>query len=194
MSRPADEPDEPEELAIPPGHVPLTPGVRPALKRPEPLSLWWKLGGLAVVLAATAGTIVYLSQPADPRGSPRGTAEVVAQSISGSDVHAFRSYLCHADELTPDTIRENVTNTALQAGKLTVLEVSDETLHATNSLASATLTSSRRPDVDIVLLLRKQEDSWCLASLSYCPLANDTTSDWLTPDLSGCRTRPGRGR
>jgi hypothetical protein len=196
VSRPADEPDESEEPAIPPGHVPLTPAKR-ELKRPEPISMWWKLGGLAVVLAAIVGLVVYLSQPPDPRTSARGTAELVAESISRTDLHTFKSYQCDADEFDALLARHQVTDTAPQAGKMTVLEVSDETrdVHDIYSLASATLTSSRRPDIDTVLLLKKEQDSWCLVSISYCALDDDTTSRWLSPDLSAeCLTRPGRGR
>jgi hypothetical protein len=195
VSRPADEPDESEEPAIPPGHVPLTPAKR-ELKRPEPMSKWWKLGGLAVVLATAVGVIVYLTQPPDPRGSARGTAELVAESISKTDLHAFDSYLCHDDELNAMMVRRQVADTAPDAGRMTVLEVSDETRDAddTYSIASATLTSSRRPDIDTVLLLTNEESSWCLVSVSYCALDDDPTSSWLSPDLSGCRNRPGRGR
>jgi hypothetical protein len=195
MSRPAHEPDESEEPAIPPGHVPLTPAKR-ELKRPEPISKWWKLGGLAVVLATIVGAIVYLSQPPDPRSSARGTAELVAESISKTDLHTFESYLCHAGELDALMAQRQVADTSRHAGKMTVLEVSDETrdVHDTYSVASATLTSSRRPDIDTVLLLTNEESSWCLVSISYCALADDATSSWLSPELSGCLNRPGRGR
>jgi hypothetical protein len=193
VSRPADEPgDEPDELAIPPGHVPITPGVKRELKRPEPISVWWKLGGLVVVLAATVVTIVLVSQPPDPRSSAQGMAELAAGAISGTDLDAFESYLCYADNLDLSEVREHVAMVARHAGRMTVLDVSD----GYDGIASATLTSSRRPDIDTVLVMYNEEGLWCLAEMSTCPLADDSAANWPIPsmDLSGCRNRPGRGR
>jgi hypothetical protein len=197
VSRPADEPDEPEERAIPPGHVPLTPSVKRELKRPEPISVWWKLGGLVVVLsAATVGTIVYLSQPPDPRSSARGTAELVAESLSSADLHAFESYLCYSEDTDRPNILLYAEFTAQRAGKMTVLDVSEEYRGGaqSHSVASATLTSSRHLDTDTVLLMDNSEDSWCLVSMYDCSIVDDSTSSQLAPGPSGCRNRPGRSR
>jgi hypothetical protein len=193
VSRPADEPDdEPDELAIPPGHVPITPRVKRELKRPEPISVWWKLGGLVVVLAAIVVTIVLVSQPPDPRSSARGMAELAAESFSRADLDAFVSYLCYADELDLSEVRVQVAMIARHAGRMTVLDVSDDY----DGVASATLTSSRRPDIDTVLLMHNEEGPWCLVEMSTCPLADDSAANWPIPitDFSGCRNRPGRGR
>ena len=173
----ADEADDAAAPDLPPGHVPLRPRPRPKQAQRKTLPLWSKIVGYVLLLALTVGVIWYLGRPDDPRSSAQGTAELVATALSGSDTGAFKSYLCHPDDLTvPDEWG--------QLGELKVLEVSPEN----EGVATATLTVSHQPPTDLVLLLRDQDDSWCVVAPSLCPL--DGSPGSAPVDL--CGDRPGR--
>jgi hypothetical protein len=148
------EPTEPTEPDLPPGHVPMRPPARPARERRKPISLWWKVGAYVVLLAATVGTVIYLGQPDDPRSSAKGTAELVAKSLTDGDIDAFRSYLCHPDLLgSPD----NWTNAGTTT--VSVTEEGDED-------ATASVWSSGFNSLDLTMVLRDRDGSWCVAAIA----------------------------
>jgi len=174
-----DEPEEPEESGLPPGHMQMLPRTRQQRPAPrKPLPLWLKAGGFVLLLVATVGVVWLLGRPDDPRESARGTTELVAKALSDGDTSAFQSYTCRSDEVQVDDWT--------QLGTATVLDVSGES----EGTASATLMLSRPPDTDMVLLLHEEDDSWCVVAPGLCPLADDPL---LTPgDLNPCAGRPGR--
>jgi hypothetical protein len=177
-SRPADEP---EETGLPPGYVPLSPP--PGQKPPrKPISVWWKAAAFVVLLAAAVVTIVVVSRP-DPRDSARGTAELVAKSVTDADLAGFRSYLCNPNE-------PEVPDFVISLGTTTVLAVSAES----NGVATATLVPGGHPEADIAVLLNNQDGTWCMAAVSACRTTDDTpvTSNPASTDRAGCRFRPGR--
>jgi hypothetical protein len=177
-SRPVGAPgDEPAEPDLPPGYVRMS---RPK-RRPEPISWWWKSAGLVVVLAAAVITIMYIVKGPDPRESARGTANLVAESLTDADMSAFRSYVCDSDKL-------EVPDSWMQMGTTSVLDASYE--H--DGVATATLTTSKRPDVDLAVLLHSKDEQWCVVVVTICPRYLDAPSASAIPDVKGCRTRPGR--
>jgi len=131
---------------------------RPARQKPaprRPISLWWKVGGYVVLLAATVGTIVYLGQPEDPRSSAQGTAELVATALNEGDVSAFQSYVCNTSALES-------ASASIDLRTRSVTTVSDVTEENDNR-ATASLWSRRVPsDLRITLLLYNRNGSWCV--------------------------------
>lgn len=158
LSRPADdsaEPADPDLPDLPPGHVPIHRPARPARGRRKPIGLWWKVGAYVVLLAATVGAVVYFGQPEDPRSTAEGTANLVATSLTDGDIDAFRSYLCHPEQLgSPD----NWTN----AGPTTVLSVEGEG----EDDATARLRSRGFNTLEFTMLLHDRDGSWCVAALA----------------------------
>lgn len=177
MSRSAQEPEDDDagEPVLPPGHVPLRRTPRPTSQR-KPVSWWWKFGGFVVVVTMVVAAIVYASQP--HQDSARGTAELVAGSLSDADLDAFTSYLCDADK--PDDWAD--------MGATTVLAVSEER----DGGAWATLTPSKPRGVDLLLELEDRDDTWCVAGADLCPRANDTLPDSPVSASPRCQFRPGR--
>jgi hypothetical protein len=177
-SRSADEPgDETAEPDLPPGYVQMS---RPK-RRPEPVSWWWKSAGLVVLLAAAIITIMYIVKGPGPRESARGTTNLVAESLTEADMPTFRSYVCDSDKL-------EIPDSWMDMGTTSVLDVSFE--H--DGVATATLTTSKRPDMDLVLLLHSKDEQWCVVVVTTCPRYLDAPSASAMPDVKGCRNRPGR--
>jgi hypothetical protein len=173
-ARPAD--DEPAQPDLPPGYVQTS---RP--KRPEPVSWWWKSTGLVVLLAVAIFGIWAIVKDPDPRGSARGTANLVAEALTDADMADFKSYVCDSDKLQlPDDW--------MQLGATSMLGVSGES----DGVATATLTTSKRPDIDLVVLLESKDEQWCVVVVTVCPRYLDAPSASGMPDVKGCRSRPGR--
>lgn len=177
-SRPADESGaEPDELDLPPGYRQVSAPKR----RAEPVSWWWKSAGLVVLLAAAIFAMWSIVKDPDPRESARGTARLVAESLTDADMPAFRSYVCDSDKL-------DIPDAWMQLGTTSVLDVSSES----DGVATATLTPGKRPEIDLVVLLQGKEEQWCVVVVTICPRYLDAPSASSMPDLKGCRTRPGR--
>jgi hypothetical protein len=176
LSRPAREPDDDaSEPLLPPGHVPLRPPPKPVTQR-RPGTWWWGFGAFVVVATAAVVAIVYASQP--HQDSPRGTADLVAGSLTDADLDAFTSYLCDGP----------VPGDWADMGATTVLAVSEER----DGAALATLTPSRPRGVDLLLSLEDRDDSWCVVGADLCPRANDTLPNPPAPAPPRCQFRPGR--
>lgn len=176
LSRPAPEPDDDAaEPLLPPGHVPLRPPPKPVTQR-RPGTWWWGFGAFVVVATVAVGAIVYASQP--HQDSARGTAELVARSLTDADLDAFTSYLC--DGPAPGEWAD--------MEETTVLAVSEER----DGEALATLTPSRPRGVDLLLSLENRDDTWCVVGADLCPRANDTLPDSPVPASPRCQFRPGR--
>lgn len=179
-SRPAGAPDD-EPVApdpdLPPGYV-QTSRPKPG---PEPVSWWWKSTGLVVLLAAATLGIWAIVKDPDPRESARGTANLVAESLTDADMADFRSYVCDSDKL-------DIPDSWMQMGTTSVLDVSFE--H--DGVATATLTTSKRPEIDLAVWLQSKDEQWCVVVVTICPRWADAPSASPTPDLRGCRNRPGR--
>lgn len=173
-ARPAD--DEPAEPDLPPGYIQTS---RP--KRPEPVSWWWKATGLVVLLAAAVVTMWYIVKDPDPRESARGTAGLVAEALTDADMAEFKSYVCDSDKL-------QIPDDWMRLGTTSMLGVSGEN----DGVASATLTTSNRPDIDLALLLHSEDEQWCVVVVTICPRYLDAPSASTLPDVKGCRSRPGR--
>ncbi|MBP2326579.1 hypothetical protein JOF56_006964 [Kibdelosporangium banguiense] len=175
-SRSADEPgDEPGQADLPPGYVRMS---RP---KPAPVSWWWKSAGLVVLLAAAVIAIMFIVKGPDPRESARGTAKLVAESLTDADMSDFRSYVCDSGKL-------EIPDAWTQMGSTSVLDVSSER----DGVATATLTTTKRPDMDLVLLLHSKDEQWCVVVVTNCPRYLDAPSASSLPDVKGCRGRPGR--
>jgi hypothetical protein len=180
-SRPAGAPDdEPEEPDLPPGHVRISPPKR----RPEPVSWWWKSAGLVVLLAAAVIALTYILEGPDPRESAQGTIELVAESLTDADMAALRLYVCDGDKL-------EIHDSWLQMGTTSVLAVSERQTQRERE-AWATLTTSKRPDMDLFVTVRSKDVQWCVAAVAICPRYLDAPSASALPDVNGCRARPGR--
>jgi hypothetical protein len=173
-SRPADEPAEPD---LPPGY----PRISGPERREEPVSWWWKSVGLVVLLAVAVTTIWFIVKDPDARESARGTASLVAESLTDADMPEFRSYVCDSDKL-------EIPDAWMQLGATSVLDTSFER----DGVATATLTPSKRPDVDLVVLLNSKDEEWCVVVVTICPRYLDAPSASAMPDVKGCRSRPGR--
>ncbi len=124
---------------------------RPAPEPRKPISLWWKLAGFVVLLVATVATIVYLGRPDDPRSSAQGTADLVARSLTDSDMSTFRSALCDDALVTaPDAFAH--------LGTTSVLDVTDEN----DNEAIVVLRSRGYRSAQLSVLLHNEDDSWCV--------------------------------
>lgn len=169
---PGDEPVEPD---LPPGHVRMS---RP--KQPEqPVSWWWKSAGLIALFAASATGIWLVLKGPPARETPDGTAELIAESLTDADADTFRSYHCDSDKLT---IPEAWTRT----GATTVVGVSS----GYSGTATVTLAPSQRPELDLVMLLSKKDDEWCVLDATVCPHYLDAPSASGLPGMEFCRSRP----
>ena len=170
--------DEPDDPGLPPGHVPLLRSTTPKPPPRKPLPRWVKAAGFVVLPVATAGLVVYLAQPDDPRDSAQGTADLAATALSSGDTSAFASYTCYPDEVELDDDWTHL-------GTTTVLAVSAEY----EGVATATLTISEPAGTDLVLLMRGEDDApWCVVTPSLCPVGGDSSSS----PLDMCADRPGR--
>jgi hypothetical protein len=174
-SRPSG--DEPAEPDLPSGYVEVSRPKRAA----EPVSWWWKSAGLVVLLAGALVAIWAVVKGPDPRESARGTAKLVAESLTDADMADFKSYVCDSDKL-------DIPDSWMQMGSASALGVSSE--H--DGVAMATLTMSKRPEMDLAVLLQSKDEQWCVVAVTVCPRWADAPSASAIPDLNGCRNRPGR--
>ena len=174
--------DEPADLPpeIPDGYVRVTPPRRPETKKRK-ASVWWGVGGFVVAVAAVIAVIVVASLPGDPQAAPDTTAKAVAEALTAHDLAKVDSYLCAQAPRMPE-----LTTFFGSFGHASVLAVQPQ--HG--EFADATLRSTDRPGVDLVLQMAKDDGSWCVFGPVPCNTLSTVPATAEFADVCNDRPRP----